>query len=267
MSGSHHFKDVWGKDADYGDLFKKRNEVLDALLKSPNRFQSINDREDRSDMPVETIKAHMMGKYFIQHRGCQLLKTADDQAILKEVLWYLRPVTIIELGTFSGGNAIWMADQLRLMEVDCRIFSMDIDPTLLEERVKKIKPANVTFLEGDSYKIEKAFPESFVKDLPHPWLVIEDAHENVGGILEYFFQYMQTGDYFIVEDTNPLLCTHCGMGRVYEDLPYKQAGTGLLDTLKAFLKKHDKECAVDSFFTDFFGYNGTWNWHGFIRCM
>jgi len=60
--------------------------------------------------------------------------------------------------------------------------------------------------------IEKTFPESFVKDLPHPWLVIEDAHENIDGVLEHLLQYMQTGDYFIVEDTSHLLPTHIAAG-------------------------------------------------------
>ena len=263
----HHYQGVWGEIADYKHLFQKRNEVMDALLKSPTRFQSIEDREDRSDIPVEAIKAHMMGRYFIQHRGCQLLKTADDQAILKEVLSYLCPATIIELGTFSGGNAIWMADMLRLMDVESQIYSMDIDPSLIEPKVKEIKPSNVTFLQGDSFKLEQCFPASFLQDKPRPWLVIEDAHENVGGVLEYFYQHMKTGDYFIVEDTSPHLCTHCGVGRIYDGLPYQEAGPALLEELKGFLKKHDKECMVDSFFTDFFGYNGTWNWHGFIRRM
>ena len=201
------------------------------------------------------------------YRGCQLIKTADDQAILKEVLQYLKPPTVIELGTFSGGNAIWMADMLRLMEIESQIFSMDIDPSLVEARVKEIKPSNVAFLQGDSYKIEQCFSPSFLQGKPHPWLVIEDAHENVYAVLEYFSQFMKTGDYFIVEDTSPILCTHCGVGRIYTDLPYTEAGPTLLQELKTFLMKNDQEFKVDSFFTDFFGYNGTWNWHGFVRKM
>ena len=268
MSESHVHTDVWGEVADYKDLFHKRNEVLAASLNSPNRFQSIHEREDRSDIPVEAVKAHMLGKYFIQHRGCQLIKTADDQAILKELFHYLRPSTIIELGTFSGGNAIWMADMLKMMEVECQIFSMDINPTLIEPRVKELKPSNVKFIQGDSNKIEESFPSSFLQQQPHPWLITEDSHENVFNVLVYFQSFMKTGDYFIVEDTSPILSTHCGVGRIYKDIPYKEAGHhALLEVVKSFLKKHDDNFKVDSFFTDFFGYNGTCNWHGFIRRM
>ena len=66
---------------------------------------------------------------------------------------------------------------------------------------------------------------------------------------------METGDYFVVEDASPI---HHN---------YVPVGTEILDELKKFLGQHHKECKVDSYFTDFFGYNGTRNWHGFIRCM
>jgi len=158
-----------------------------------------------------------------------------------------------------------MADMLRLIEMDSSIYSMDVDLSVLEDRVKEIKPDNVTFLEGDSHKIEKTFHSDFLHGLPHPWLVIEDSHENVYGILEVFHQFMKSGDYFIVEDTNPLLPMHLSAGRIHPE--YKIGGNELLETLKQFLTEHCDDYKVDSFFTDLFGYNGTWNWHGYIRKM
>ena len=144
---------------------------------------------------------------------------------------------------------------LRLIEMDSSIYSMDVDLSVLEDRVKEIKPNNVTFLEGDSHKIEKTFDSDFLHGLPHPWLVIEDSHENVYGILEHFHQFMKSGDYFIVEDTNPLLPMHLGAGRIHPE--YKIGGNELLETLKQFLTEHCNDYKVDSFFTDLFGSNGT----------
>lgn len=270
-SNGQAYKDVWGETADYEALSLKRNQVLKSLLESPTRYQSIHERQDRSDTSLQDLKVKLTGKYFMQHRGCALLKSGHYQAILNEVFWYLRPATIIELGTYSGGNAIWMADKLRVLEVDCQIYSMDINPSLIEPRAKEIKPTNVTFLEGDNYKIEKTFPSSLLQAMPHPWLVLEDAHENVSGVMEHFLQHMKTGDYFIVEDTSPLVCSKWSVGRMYmqefEDAAYEETGPVLLNELKEFLKKHDEHCKVDSFFTDFFGYNCTDHWHGFIRRM
>ena len=123
----------------------------------------------------------------------------------------------------------------------------------------------MTFLQGDSNKIAETFPADFLKGLPHPWVIIEDSHVNVSGILEHFFVYMQTGDYFLVEDAIPEAPSAFGYGLLTWD--YEPLGTKLLEAVKCFLTKHEKECAVDSYFTDFFGYNGTFNWHGYIRRM
>ena len=260
-------EEIWGKESEGYEEYKvARAKALERLLNGPNRFQRIDEREDRSDFPVEGIKAHCMGKYFITHRGCQMLKTADDMIIFKELLWNLRPATVIELGTFTGGSAIWLADMLRLMEIPSQIFSMDITHSNIEERVLELKPNNVTFLLGDSYKIEETFAPTFLKSLPRPWLVIEDTHTNIYGVMEHFDKSMEMGDYFVVEDLNPNLATMLGFAGVYEG-EYKPAGTVGLKILKQFLSDYSIKYAVDSFYTDFFGYNGTWNWHGYIRRM
>lgn len=252
---------------DYAGFPEKKEKARQALLNDPNRFQAISQREDRTDIPLEATLAHMKGRYFIHHRGCTVMKTADDQAILKELLAHVRPATVIELGTFTGGTAVWMADMLKLEGVTSSIYSMDINSAIIEDRVKEIKPENVTFLQGDSNKIADTFSANFLKGLPHPWVVIEDAHVNIFEVLEHFLGYMEVGDYFMVEDTHPNIPTVMGAGRICQQQEYKPWGTKLLDALKKFLTKHEKECAVDTYFTDFFGYNGTWNWHGFIRRM
>ena len=60
--------------------------------------------------------------------------------------------------------------------------------------------------------------------------------------------------------------TCMGMGKVYSDCK-EEWGPGKLNWLRRFLTEHDQYYAVDSFFTDFFGYNGTANWNGYIRRM
>ena len=258
--------EIWGKGThDYSAFVKKREKVLDSLLNGPDRFQRISEREDRCDMPIETIKVNCMGKYFITHRGCQLLKDSNDIILLHLLLWYLRPATVIELGTFTGGSAVWYADMMRMMGIESQVYSMDITYLNIEDRVKEIKPDNVTFLLGDSNAIENTFTKEFLHDLPHPWLIIEDSHTNVYGLMKYFSHFMKTNDYFVVEDSSPLIPRTLGTGRF--NLEYEVAGTHLLDVLKKFLSDYEDSFAVDSFYTDLFGYNGTCNWHGFIRKM
>lgn len=257
---------TWGWLSDYNAYKEDRKKALNDRLYAKNRFQRISEREDRTELTADTIKTVCLGKFFIHHRGCQLLKTPNDMIILQELLWNLRPQTVIELGAFTGGSAVWMSDTLRLMEVETRILSMDISLSKIEDRVKEINPENVTFIEGDSFKIEKSFPHEILETCPHPWLVIEDAHANMYGVMEYFHPYMKTGDYFIVEDLNPNIPSRQGFNGVYKE-DYVASGPEGVEELKKFLTSYNNEYAVDSFYTDFFGYNGTYNMHGFIRRM
>ena len=263
VSTSH--KEIWGEEYDYKGYLAKREKVLDTLLNGPKRFQRISEREDRSDMSIDAIKASGMGKYFITHRGCQVLKGGDDIILLQLLLWYLRPATVIELGTFTGGTAVWYSDIMRMMGIESQVYSLDITHSYIEDRVKEIKPDNVTFLLGDSNAIDKTFTKDFLHDLPHPWLIHEDAHTNIYGIMEYFNQFMKTNDYFVVEDLSPIKPRKIGVGRINTE--FKVAGNYGLNVLKKFLSDYEDDFAVDSFYTDLFGYNGTWNWHGFIRKM
>ncbi len=264
LSSSH--QELWGDCGEYKQYLVDRKIALNKRLTDPNRFQKLADREDRSDLPVEAIVAQCKGKYFIHHRGCSIMKTADDMIIFNELLAHLKPATVIELGVCSGGSAVWIADMLKLMDVQSTVYSMDIDLSNIEECVKEIQPSNVHFLQGDSYEIEKTFTTEMIQSLPHPWLVIEDAHTNICGIMNYFGRYMNTGDYFVIEDLNPNLPCTIGYAAIY-DASFVPAGPEALKDLKAFLNEHVDEFAVDSFYTDFFGYNGTWNMHGYIRKM
>ena len=165
MAATTTYTDVYGEVVDYASFPKKREEVRQALLNNPNRFQAISQREDRSEVPLEAAFASMKGRYFIQHRGCMIIRTADDQAILKELLVHVKPATVIELGTFTGGNAVWISDTMKMEEVTCSVYSMDINPATIEDRVKEIKPGNVTFLQGDSNKVADTFTADFLKGL------------------------------------------------------------------------------------------------------
>lgn len=250
---------------DYHQLQKDRLECLKTVLEGPKRYMRISEREDRSDVPAEVAKLHAAGKYFTVHRGMDVMKGPEDLAIYTQLFWHVKPSTVIELGACAGGTAVWMSDMLKLAGADSQIYSMDIDLSLLEERVKELKPPNVNFIQGDCHKIGAAFPVESLRKYPHPWLVIEDAHENFETVLKYFHQFMQVGDYFIVEDTNPHVPSKSGMGLIYPE--YVPFGPDKLNRLKEFLSEYEDYYAVDTFFTDFYGYNGTWNWHGYIRRM
>ena len=135
-------------DHGYHDFQKDRDLVMKRLLEDPNRFQKIAEREDRSDSSAAEFQSNFDGRYFIFHRGIDLLKGCHDIVIYMQLLGHVKPATIIEIGVASGGTTIWMADMLKLMDIECNIYSMDIDLTLLHDRVKKLPPANVKIYTG-----------------------------------------------------------------------------------------------------------------------
>ena len=94
---------------------------------------------------------------------------------------------------------------LNLLDIPSIVYSMDIDPTLLDEKVKRHAPSNLKFLQGDTAALEKTFSSSFMSECARPLVIVEDSHNNFPNILDYFHPFFKTGDYLIVEDSNPFV--------------------------------------------------------------
>lgn len=87
------------------------------------------------------------------------------------------------------------------------------------------------------------------QSLPHPWLITEDAHTNIPGVLGYFSKFTQPGDYLVAEDTHPAINKHHSYGSGYEPV----GPTKILNPYKEFMKKHGSQYRVDTGYTDMYG--------------
>ena len=245
-------------------LVQKCKEKLQTLLNSPTRYQRIDDREDRSDTPKKLIQCEIVGRYLGRYRGSVILKSANDLIVYYQMFSHIRPKTILEMGTFSGASALWCADSVKSLGLtDTQIYTVDIDPTLVSERMRQMMPDNVTLLEGDFSKMNEIFSPAMLQSLPHPWVVIEDAHNFMETVMEYLNDYMVVGDYLVTEDIDPRIPDHLAIYTIDEEI--EGWGTHKLDTLKKFIKSTGGQYMVDSFFADYYGYNSNWHWHGFLR--
>ena len=250
---------------DYHLLNKLCDEKLSKALASPIRFQSIQEREDHSDIPPSFVYFEYVNKYLNKYRGAFMMKTFFDTAVYYQLFSHVKPKTVIEVGSFTGASAMWYNDTAKSLGYNCHIYSIDIDASLLSEEIKQQKPDSVKFIEGDTNNIEKILQPSTLQPLPHPWLIVEDSHENTIKVMAYLNQFMITGDYVIIEDSNPNIPADIDIN-LSADIEFKPWGTHKLDGLKAFLKGPvGRDFKIDSFFTDFYGYNCTWHWHGFLR--
>ncbi|KAJ7318632.1 hypothetical protein OS493_037748 [Desmophyllum pertusum] len=183
-------------------------------------------------------------------RGVSIMKDPLDLTIIQQLLWELKPRTVIEFGAYKGGSALWTADMLKMFGCKSRVISIDIDLSMLDA-VARESP-DVEFMEGDLFHVEKYFPGDFLKNLPHPWYLSEDSHVNMTRVLEYFDTFTEPGDYLCIEDTNPFSPALSGQGLIKE-IGYTEFGPAKLNELKTFVMGRSDRYQVDQRYTDFFG--------------
>jgi cephalosporin hydroxylase len=168
-------------------------------------------------------------------KGKPIYKTAYDMAILNMMLWELKPKTIIEIGSGTGASAEYMEDMMSLFSTDFAVYSFDI------ENKDNTKDTNRTkFLYADCNDLS-TFKTIDYSALPHPWLVVEDAHVNVPNTLKFFNEFFVDGDYFYIEDTEN-----------------KQ------DDIKNLMETN-KNLLVDKRYIDYFGPNMTCAVNGILK--
>jgi cephalosporin hydroxylase len=190
---------------------------------------------------MQAAKWSVNGKTGVSWRGIRMLKDPFSLSLYTSLLWELRPRTIIELGAFEGGSAIWLADVATALGIDSRVLSFDNDTSIV-----KASHPRVSFQRLDACAINDELDPEIRCSNPHPFLVIEDAHTNVFTVLECLYELLDIGDYLVVEDT-------CDAGKYRE--------------FARFMDLRMDSLYVDSHYTDNFGYNASWNWNSFLRRM
>jgi cephalosporin hydroxylase len=161
-------------------------------------------------------------------KGLRAYKSAFDLAIYQMLISELRPATILEIGSGDGGSAAWLADMASLLAPGASVFSFDKRPVSLSH-------PGVRYLVADAYDPPSLFRDLNPADLPHPWLVVEDAHQNIPALLVHIDAHMKGGDYIVVEDNS---------------------GTKIPE-VKLFLNSVKSTYFVDTKYVDFFSYNMT----------
>jgi cephalosporin hydroxylase len=205
-----------------------------------------------SDRPAERPWATALEAKLIQHfellsnrhtyRGIPMVKNVFDQSIYPLLLWKLKPRTIIEVGSYYGGSAVWMADLFQAWGLPNYIYSIDVRP------VTTASHANVTFLTGSGRELGTVLSDEMLAKLPRPWMVIEDAdhsYETTTAVLQFFHDRLEHEECIVVED-------------VLSAPPTAAA-------LRDWLSRHGTDYRVDRESCDFFGQNVTWCVNGFLR--
>lgn len=178
--------------------------TVDPRFSRPSRFVDVTQRDERSDVPPDVWRAATERYEQVTWRGIHLDKSPFEFALYPMLIFREQIASVIELGAGTGGSAVWLADQLALFDRAGGVISLDRDLDQLHPAARR--HPGVDFVHGDCARLQDALSEELLARLPHPWLVIEDAHEGVCDALDFLHQHgLQAGDYIIVEDTNVAL--------------------------------------------------------------
>ncbi|MGD1698716.1 CmcI family methyltransferase [Dapis sp. BLCC M229] len=231
-------------------------------LSKPERFVKVSAREDRCDLSFTAWETLLNNTCLQTWKGIILSKGIAEIGIYPMILWELKPKTIIELGAFNGGSAVWLADNLEILGVDGSVYSIDIDLSLLDEKAKD--HPRVNFIEGDVNNLNAVLPKTMLDKLPHPWLIIEDSHVNLLAVVNHFHDNgITSGDYLIVEDTNKLMWEF--QGEQWSDEEENVHGRQKMSDLRSWLLNHEDEYLIDTHYQDMYGYNVSKNWNSILK--
>lgn len=204
----------------------------------------------QTSLSTETWLGIQKGLFSQSYKGRAMLLTPFDQYNYTSLIETLRPATILEIGTYQGGRALWMADQLRAFGIVGRILTLDIAPP------QGIDDALIEVQEANARDLAAVLPAERLVSLPHPWLVIEDAaHTSVmsRAVLDFFDQHLQPGDYIVIEDGN----TGSLMGQPEASPPHA--------AVQGFLAERGQDYSLDTAICDRYGHNMTGNPNGWLR--
>ena len=211
-------------------------------MKMNQRTWNTTELSMNTIMPTQLMVAMNLSCQMYTYRGVPLIKNPLDFALYHLLLWNLKPRTILEIGSFSGGSAAWMGDLLNTYGIDGHVYSVDLNP------VTWIQHPRVTFLAGNAQQLEATFHDAGLRSLPRPWLVIDDAdhsYASTAAIMKFFHPYLDAGDYLLVED---------GLSH-----------GGVVKAIQEFWVQHQSEYEIDSDYCDFYGYNMTCLVNGFLK--
>jgi cephalosporin hydroxylase len=231
---------------------KRRYETLSPCIIKPNAPGIATlDRPYKTGIPRDTLMQIELATHSYTYKGVLFIKNPFDFALYHTLLWNAKPRTIIEIGSKSGGSALWMGDLLNSYGIDGHIYSLDI------VKVTDVHHPRVTFMEADGRNLGKYLTSDFLAKIPRPLLVIEDAdhtYETSIATLRFFHPWLKKGEFIIIED-----------GIISDMMMLKDYSSGPHRALKEFIAEQHKNYEMASEYCDFFGYNYTWCTNGYLR--
>lgn len=187
-----------------------------------------------------------------RHRGRRCWKNPFDLAIYAQLMQERRPATVIEIGSFQGGSALWFADQQHLLGMERRVLSIDTHPP-------EFSAEGVTFLRGDGRALSDLRLPASALPLRRPLLIVEDAdhsYETSHAVLTFFAPALEPGDVIVIED---------GIVGSLPGPEWAPFENGPNRAIADFLRAHPGQFRICTEYCDRFGHNVTFNTNGYLE--
>lgn len=173
--------------------------------------------------------------------GVPMLKFPEDLRTCEHLMTATNVDTVIEIGTYQGGSALWFRDRLRTLGsygfnrgLRPRVISIDLSQSPARANLGKLDPGwerDIVLVEGDVADERIAAEVRRLVPKRARVMVVEDSghtFETTTGALENFAGFVSEACYFVVEDGH----VDVDWMRVNPDWP-----RGVLPALEKWLEK------------------------------
>ncbi|MCG6984522.1 MAG: glycosyltransferase [Thiocapsa sp.] len=206
-----------------------------------------------SEAQLTAIQNGVMNRSF--YRRVPFFKSPFCQAIYGKLISDLRPGSVIEIGSHSGGSALFFADRMAAEGLVPNLLCIDILDRMapLAKRSPEIR-----FIQLSAEHLGRIY--DIVDQLPKPWLVVEDADHTFQlcvTVFESFRTLLTPGDMYVVEDG---IVAYLGEA-------YRRYDSGPLRAIEYILANYGDRFAIDRDSCDLYGLNATWSPNGFLRVI
>lgn len=207
-------------------------------------------RNFKTAFPPEFLRAFQAGTLGYTYKGIPCLKNPIDLSLYTKLIWDLRPGSLIEIGSNRGGSALWFADHLTAVGLNCPVLSIDLQPPT------DIADPRIEFMAGDAARLEECLSQDLLTRLAHPWLIIEDSSHLYSvtiATIRFLAGTMRTGDVLVVEDG---VIDDLGLADAYDGGPNR--------AVAEFIAALPRTFRVMEEYCDTFGTNATYNPNGYL---
>jgi cephalosporin hydroxylase len=235
-----------------------RSPILKGAMKiqvGSNRFITLDEASFAYDIFYEQ---HQIFQY-TNWLGVYCQQDPSDAFAIQDLLWRNKPDLIIEIGTNTGGGAIYYASIMRAYNMNGKIVTLDVKHVSENWNKKNShrcvgcvtadkhpwwNEGMINFIQGDILRpdIQKQV-EEYVANASNIF-VVEDASHRYPDTLKrmnVIYKYVKVGGYMLVQDTKMDRFVH-GLGKRYGNLKF-----GPMRSVDEFLDKN-KGWAIDRTF-------------------